>query len=100
MTGKEKSVAFVQIGTSKGIDKDNQDPFLVAQGKGPTIGPGADIIVHQIKGNGNGASEVTKEWVNYGYENAGDIYDVAKSLHRVEDQLNGVERQKLTQELL
>lgn len=100
MTGKEKSVAFVQIGTSKGIDKDNQDPFLVAQGKGPTIGPGPDIIVHQIKGNSNGASEVTKEWVNYGYENAGDIYDVAKSLHRIEDQLNGIERQKLTQELL
>lgn len=100
MTRKEKSVAFVQIGTAKGIDKDNQDPFLVAQGKGPTIGPGPSIIVHQIKGGGNKDSEVTKEWVNYGYENAGDIYDVAKSLHRVEDQLNGIERQKLTQELL
>ncbi len=100
MSRKERSVVFVQIGTAKGIEKDNQDPFLVAQGKGPSIGPGPNIILRQARGGTNGSAEVTKELITYGYENAADMYDIASILHRVEDQLNVAERQKLTSELI
>ena len=100
MTRKEKSVVFVQIGTAKGIEKDNQDPFLVAQGKGPSIGPGPNIILHQAGGGANGSAEVTKELITYGYENAEDMYDIASILHKVGDQFNVAERQKLTSELI
>lgn len=100
MTRKEKSVVFVQIGTSKGITTDSMDPFLVAQSKGPTIGPGPAIIINQSRGSVNGAVEVTKEWVDYGYEKANDMYDMAKTLHQAEDRLNLAERQGLTKELL
>jgi len=100
MSRKEKSVVFVQIGTAKGIERDNQDPFLVAQGKGPSIGPGPNIILRQARGGVNGSAEVTKELITYGYENTADMYDIATTLHRVEDQLNVAERQKLTAELV
>lgn len=100
MTRKEKSVVFVQIGTAKGIERDNQDPFLVAQGKGPSIGPGPNIILRQARGSANGSAEVTKELITYGYKNTADMFDIARTLHRVEDQLNVAERQKLTSELI
>lgn len=96
----ENSVVFVQIGTSKGIDLDNMDPFLVAQSKGPTIGPGPAIIINQARGSVNGAAEVTKEWVDYGYEKANDMYEMAKTLHQAQDKLNFAERQGLTKEIL
>ena len=71
----------------------------MAQGKGPSIGPGPNIILRQAGGT-NGSAEVTKELITYGYENAADMYDIASILHRVEDQLNVAERQKLTSELI
>ena len=100
MARKEKSVVFVQIGASKGIELNSLDPFLTAQGKGPSIGPGPAIIVHQTRGNANGSAEVTKEWVDYGYDKAREMYDVAQTLHKAEDRLNTVARQNLTNELL
>ena len=100
MTRKEKSVVFVQIGASKGTEKDMLDPYLVGQGKGPAFGPGPAIVLHQLNGAGNGNAEVTKEWVSYGYDSLQKLYEIAKTQHRVEDQLNYVERQNLTQELL
>jgi|CXWL01.1.fsa_nt_gi hypothetical protein len=101
LTRREESVALVQIGTAKGITTDNQDPYLVAQGKGPSIGPGPNIVLHQIRGGDKGgAARVTKELITYGSENAGVTYDIASILHRVGDQLNIAERQNLTSELL
>jgi hypothetical protein len=99
-TRAEKSVVFVQIAPAKGIEKDHQDPFLVAQGKGPSIPPGPNIILHQARGGTDRSAAVTKELVTYGYEHADDTYDIASTLHRVEDQLNVAERQNLTSELM
>lgn len=99
MSRKEKSVAFVQIGASKGTQLNNLDPFLTAQGKGPSIEPGPAIIIHQSRGS-NGDSEVTKEWVDYGYDKAKELYDIAKVLHKAEDRLNAAERQNLTSEII
>lgn len=98
--GKEKSVVFVQIGGAKGVDGDNQDSFLVAQGKGPSLGPGPVIRINQSRGYGNGDTESTKELVAWGYENSQVLEGTAKMLHQVRDRLNVIERQKLTQELL
>lgn len=100
LTRREESVALVQIGTAKGITTDNMDPYLVAQGKGPSIGPGPNIILHQIRGGIDKSAGVTKELITYGYENAGVTHDIASTLHRVGDQLNNAERQRLTAELL
>lgn len=100
MSRKEKSVVFVQIGTAKGTEAANLDPFLVAQSKGPTIGPGPAIVLHQSKGNVNGTGEVTKEWVDYGYDKADEMYKMAETLHKAEDGLNILERQNLTKELI
>jgi hypothetical protein len=100
MTRKEKSVVFIQIGTSKGIEKDNLDPFLVGQGKGPAIGPGPVIVLDQSRGSVNGSADLTKESVSYGYENANDLAKIAEMKHKLEDLLDTTERQNLTQELL
>jgi hypothetical protein len=100
MSRQEKSIVFVQVGTSKGIDKSRTDPFMTAIGQGPTLGPGPAIIIHQTRGSTNGDAPVTKEWVNYGYDAANEMHRVADTLHKVEDQLNLAERQKLTRELL
>lgn len=100
MTRQQRSVTFIQVGTSKGIEKGNMDPFLVAQSQAPTFGPGPAIVLHQTRGSTNGTAGVTKEWVNYGYDATKQMYDVAKTLHIVEDRLNLAERQKLTGELL
>lgn len=98
--GKEKSVVFVQIGSAKGVDGDNNDSFLVAQGKGPSIGPGPVIRINQSRGSGNGDTESTKELVAWGYENDKILGGAADLLHSVRDRLNVIERQNLTQELL
>lgn len=98
--GKEKSVVFVQIGGAKGVDGDNQDPFLVAQGKGPSLGPGPVIRINQSKGYGNGDTESTKELIAWGYENDKVLEGAASMLHQVRDRLNVIERQNMTQELL
>ncbi len=100
MNRKEKSVTFVQVGTAKGIDINNLDPYLVGLGKGPSYGPGPAIIIHQIKGAGDSSADVTKEWVSYGYESASAMDKVANMLHKVEDGLNQAERQNLTKDLL
>lgn len=101
LTRREESVALVQIGSTKGTEIDNLDPYLTAQAQGPSIGPGPNIILHQIRGGGKGGSaRVTKELITYGYENAGVTYDIASTLHRVGDQLNVAERQGLTAELI
>ncbi|HJY98568.1 MAG TPA: hypothetical protein VJ227_02530, partial [Patescibacteria group bacterium] len=101
MHKKERSVTFVSIGTAKGTDVDNPDPFLRAQSKGPTLGPGPGIIINQLRGSGtNGSAEVTKENVIYGYENTDTLFGAKKIQHEVQDQLNVIERQKLTGELI
>ncbi len=101
LSRKEESVALVQIGTAKGITTDDLDPYLEAQGKGPSIGPGPNITLQQIVGGGRVESAgVTKELITYGYENAEVTRDIASTLHSVGDQLNVAERQRLTTELL
>jgi hypothetical protein len=96
----EKTVVFAQIGSAKGVDDENKDPFLTAQGKGVSIRPGPVIYIDQSRGSGNGEVESTKELVAWGYENAGTIEKTAKMLHLVRDRLNNTERQHLTKELL
>lgn len=100
MDRKEKSVVFVQIGTAKGIKDENKDPFLTGQGKGPSIGPGPVIFVSQAKVPNNEDIESTKEIVAWGYENTEIIEGMANMLHSTKDQLNTIERQHLTSELI
>ena len=85
-TGKEESPILYSNGTTKGNDPNRTDSFLTKMAKGPTSGPGVQLIFNQQKREKNDGRNGEYAWATYGYNKGEILYEAAKLWDKTERQ--------------
>ena len=89
--GKQTSHVLFANGTIKGNDPEFPDPFLTRMAKGPTVGPGVQLIFNQPDRKKNNGKDGEYVWVSYGFNKGEILYDAAKIWDSAEKQHKTVE---------
>lgn len=92
VTGEETKKVLVSLGAFKGTDLNNQDEFLSAMGKGPSVPPGYGmVVIPRLMENGG---------KNFIWNVYGDGFRKSAILHEAAQVWDAAERQNTTRELL
>lgn len=83
-TATQKSYLLFSNGTPKGNDPKRPDVFLTQMAKGPTLGPGVQLILNQPRREKNDGKDGEYAWVSYGYQKGEVLYEAAKLWDKAE----------------
>ncbi len=95
ITGKETTKILASLGSFKGLNSKNPDPFLATMGKGLSVPPGFGMVVIPRRMENGSIPSANFIWAAYG-----DGFGKVVTLHEAASLWDAAERQKITRELI